>query len=83
MKNLRVLIAGGRTFSEYSIFDLFVTDILNKYDYDNIEIVSGHCDGVDKMGEDYALANNINVKVFPAEWKKYGKSAGPIRNKQW
>jgi hypothetical protein len=24
----------------------------------------------------------MNVKVFEADWKKYGKSAGPIRNSE-
>ena len=31
--------------------------------------------------EQYAAENNVPIKIFPAEWKKYGKAAGPIRNK--
>jgi hypothetical protein len=49
-------------------------------DYDEIEIVSGHCSGADQLGEKYAIDNNISYTVFPAEWNKYGKAAGPIRN---
>jgi hypothetical protein len=45
------------------------------------EIVSGGCRGVDASGEDWASLNNIPCKVFKAEWTKYKKAAGPIRNK--
>lgn len=44
------------------------------------EIVSGSARGVDKEGEVYAATKSISVKRFPAEWNKYGKSAGMIRN---
>ena len=47
-----------------------------------IEIVSGHCAGADKLGELYAEKRNVSVKIFPAEWERYGKRAGPIRNKR-
>ena len=36
---------------------------------------------VGKMN-DWAKENNVHVAEFPAEWDKYGKSAGYIRNKQ-
>ena len=30
----------------------------------------------------YAKKHGIALKIFPAEWTKYGKCAGPIRNRQ-
>jgi hypothetical protein len=45
------------------------------------EIVSGHCRGIDLGGEFYAKEKGIPVKIFKADWDKYGKSAGPMRNK--
>ena len=44
------------------------------------EIVSGGARGVDKYGETWAYENNVEVKLFPANWKEYGKSAGYRRN---
>jgi hypothetical protein len=44
------------------------------------EIVSGGARGVDRLGERYARKRGLPCKVFPAQWAKYGKSAGPIRN---
>ncbi len=46
------------------------------------EIVSGMADGPDYMGYTYAKARGIPFKTFPAEWNKYGKAAGPIRNQK-
>lgn len=34
------------------------------------------------MGEKYATEKNLLCKRFPANWKKYGPPAGPIRNSQ-
>jgi hypothetical protein len=44
------------------------------------EIVSGGARGVDRLGERYARQRGIPCKIFPAQWKKHGKSAGPLRN---
>ena len=44
------------------------------------EIVSGGAKGVDRLGEWYARQRGLPCKAFPAQWAKYGKSAGPIRN---
>lgn len=38
--------------------------------------------GADGLGERYAEENNIPIIYCPADWKKYGKAAGPIRNKE-
>lgn len=44
------------------------------------EVVSGCCRGVDRAGEEWARQRGIPVKRFPANWKKFGVAAGPIRN---
>ena len=38
--------------------------------------------GIDKRGEDFAKLISLPVKAFPANWDKYGRSAGHKRNKQ-
>ena len=79
----KVVIAGSRYFNDYEFFsskvDLCLSRLKKEYD---IVILSGHYSGVDIMAERYAQENGFNVEVFPAEWGKYGKSAGPKRNKQ-
>lgn len=75
---MKTIIAGGR--------DYFLEDNdLQKLDSlkDKISLViSGAATGADACGEMWARENNIPVKLFPADWKTYGKQAGYLRNKQ-
>ncbi|MFA6198798.1 MAG: DUF2493 domain-containing protein [Bacteroidales bacterium] len=44
-------------------------------------IVSGGAIGVDSIAEKYAILNNIDTEIYLPDWKKYGKKAGFVRNK--
>lgn len=46
-----------------------------------ITIISGCADGADKLGEQFAEEYDLNLERFPADWKKYGSYAGPVRNR--
>ena len=46
------------------------------------EIVSGGAVGVDTCAERYACENGIAIRVFLPDYKKYGRAAPIIRNKQ-
>ena len=48
----------------------------------NIVIVSGHAKGADLLGERYSQDKGYDLEIFPANWKKFGKSAGFRRNEQ-
>jgi YspA, cpYpsA-related SLOG family len=75
---MKLIIAGTRTFSDFNLLEKY----LNKIEWPITEIVSGCADGADTLAITYAEKYNIPIKRFPADWKKYGKAAGPIRNKQ-
>lgn len=77
----KVVIGGCRDYTDYVFFKSRLDEIL-KNEKDKIIIISGHCSGVDLMGERYAAENGFNVEIFLPEWKKYGRAAGPIRNKK-
>jgi hypothetical protein len=38
--------------------------------------------GADAGGERWAKKHGIPIKLFHADWTAYGRSAGPIRNRQ-
>lgn len=82
----KVIIAGGRDFTDYKLLRSICSKLLKtamfNYDNDPIEIVSGNANGADKLGEKFAGDFDLQVKKFPADWNKHGKSAGYIRNKQ-
>jgi len=44
--------------------------------------LSGGCKGADILGERYAKENGFKIERHPAKWNKYGRAAGPLRNKQ-
>lgn len=47
-----------------------------------VKIITGEARGADQCGVDYAVVNWCDYKGYPADWEKYGKAAGHIRNKQ-
>ena len=77
---MKLIIAGTRTFTDYDFLKRKLKTLVNITDVK--EVVSGCCGGVDSLGEWWALENNIKIQKFPANWNKYKKRAGPIRNKQ-
>lgn len=80
MKPIRLIIAGGRDFTDQSIAVKSLGEMFPDTDKDDVEIVSGGARGADKVGELIAESNNISLKLFPADWDTYGRSAGFRRN---
>ena len=77
---MRTIIAGSREITDYNILCQCIDRCPFK---DKITLViSGTARGVDQMGERWAEENNIPIQRFPANWEKYGRGAGPIRNRQ-
>jgi len=75
---MRVIIAGSRTVTEEQ-----VRAALEGCSWIGFvsAVVSGTAKGADEFGETWAHEYGIQVIRYPAEWKKYGKRAGPLRNK--
>lgn len=73
---MKLAIVGSRSFTNESLLE----STLNNYKDRITLVVSGGARGADSLGESWATKNSIPVKVFKAEWDKYGKSAGMIRN---
>ncbi len=76
---MKVIVAGGRNFKKYQVVEDAIKDAISK-GLQITQVVSGGARGVDTMGETWAVKNGVDIKRFPAEWDKYGVSAGPIRN---
>lgn len=76
----KVIIAGGRNFDNYLLLKEKTDKILKNKN--NICIVSGKARGADSLGERYAKEKGFQIKEFPADWNKYGKKAGTLRNAQ-
>ncbi|MHB1107051.1 MAG: DUF2493 domain-containing protein [Lutibacter sp.] len=75
---IKVIFAGGRDFDDFNKLCQVCDEFLQNRN--NIEIVSGAYKGADLLGERYAAERNHPIKQFPADWRRYGKSAGLKRN---
>ena len=78
---MKWIVAGGRNFHDKA----FIYDVLNKTAVSvglPDEVVTGGASGVDMIGHQWAIENNLPTKEFMAEWLQFGKAAGPIRNEQ-
>jgi|BioPla2DNA2_1021312.scaffolds.fasta_scaffold39782_4 hypothetical protein len=76
----KIIVAGSRTFNDYTYLKKSLDKLLvNKT---SITIISGTARGADQLGERYAQENGYNLLKFPADWDKYGKSAGYKRNEE-
>lgn len=83
---MKFLVCGGRDFGlnpEEKHFVYLWLDILISFEkYDIIEVIHGAAKGVDSLVGNWCEDKNIACTEFPAEWNKYRKAAGYIRNKQ-
>lgn len=70
------IIAGSRGINDISI----VEQAIATSGFTITKVVSGTAKGVDKLGEVWAIKNDILVELMPADWDKYGKSAGYRHN---
>lgn len=74
----RVIIAGSRNISDYSLVEQAVKDS----GFYVGTIISGGARGVDKLGERYARTHGFPLEVYHADWNSYGRSAGYKRNEE-
>lgn len=77
----KTIIAGGRDFMDYNLLKEKVNKILQEKKVTHkIVIISGCARGADTLGLRYASENAFDVEEYPADWNKYGKKAGYVRN---
>jgi hypothetical protein len=71
----RLLVCGGRAFAD----DALLAEVLERHipiDW----LIEGEAPGADRMARNWAVQTGVPVLKYPADWDRYGKAAGPIRN---
>jgi len=71
---MKVAVIGGRDFNDYER----LKKVLDSFSIKTI--VSGGAKGADKLGEKYAVENNIHTEIYIPQWDLFGKRAGFLRN---
>lgn len=78
---MKWVITGGRNIKDVQLVEGHLEDMYKKYGKPEM-LIHGDCCGVDKISGSWAEKKGISVEKHPADWKKYGKGAGPIRNRE-
>lgn len=75
---MRVLVCGGRDFCDAQRVYSYLDNINKRHSID--AIIEGNARGADRIAGFWARKNGIDNLKFNADWAKYGKQAGSVRN---
>jgi len=77
---MRVLVCGGRGYEDWAAVEV----VLRIFDPRYTTLIHGACPtGADHIAESVAHALHWQRLIpYYADWDKYGRAAGPIRNKR-
>lgn len=81
---MRVLVCGGRDFDDWMGLRVFMSNLASQRlgQGERMTVIHGGARGADRFAGEWAKDNGISVEAYHADWKKHGKSAGPIRNRK-
>lgn len=77
---MRILVCGSRNWTDYNRVERVLSEFSTVHKLDDVTIVHGAARGADTIAEEVAEKLGFNTESHPADWERYGKSAGPIRN---
>lgn len=75
---MKILVCGDREWTDRAR----IFRILEGFLEEKPLIIHGGCRGADRLAGEVATNLGFKVEVYPADWRKHGKAAGPIRNRQ-
>ncbi len=74
---MKVLVCGSRDWKD-------VSKIVERLCLlpEGTVVIQGDARGADLLAKDAATKMGLAVESFPADWDRYGRKAGPIRNRK-
>ena len=76
---MKVLVCGDRNWEDRQAIKLWL-EVLKEIGY--TDLIEGEARGADRMSREEGEKLGFTVHRYPADWDKYHRSAGPIRNRQ-
>ena len=77
---VRVCVTGGREWKDWRYVWRCINQFEREYSVEIVELGQGEARGVDTFAKKWAKAAGVPTKDYPADWDRYGESAGGIRN---
>jgi hypothetical protein len=78
----RILVTGSRLWDAPEIVYMALAATIFKYGNEDVTIVHGGAKGADTIAGEFARFAGHKEEIYKANWKEFGRGAGPIRNQQ-
>ncbi len=74
LTNLVIIVCGGRSYKDWRRVDQVLDEFKPRV------VVHGGEPGAQSLAADWAARTSTTARRYPADWSRFGSSAGPIRN---
>lgn len=81
LPDYRILITGSRHWSDTAIIEKAILAAVEDRPASTVVVVHGAAPGADTLAAEVAEKYGFRVEAHPAEWEKFGRAAGPTRNR--
>lgn len=71
---MKVLVCGGRNYLDLKRVFEVLDGLRPKH------VIHGGASGADRCANDWAIVRGVRRSIYPADWVRLGKAAGPLRN---
>lgn len=73
---MKIAVVGSREYPDMEGVRRFIRALPK-----DVVVISGGARGVDSVAEEEARVQGLTVEIYPADWARYGRRAGYVRNK--
>lgn len=77
---MRIIVCGGREYSDVARLRAVLDEFHGNKSIEHV--AHGDARGVDRWAAAWAQKHGITTTSYPADWQRYGRAAGPIRNRE-
>jgi len=77
---MKVLVTGGRKYNDSDSLRRALDHLHAQTPF--TLLIHGGASGADRLAAAWAASAGVPIREFPADWNRYGNSAGPRRNRE-
>lgn len=78
--SIAILVCGGRDYADRDFLFQYLDEL--RAEKPIRQLIHGAARGADRLAAQWAKSRGVPTRAFPADWNRYGKSAGYRRNEQ-